>query len=188
MTTNTLTAPSGLDGLATGRWTVDPARSRLALDARVCGGVGVRGRFTELAGHLDVAPDPLASRIRIAVATASLTSGSRRLDALLDASGLIDPSAGPAIRYRSAALHPPTTSGTWHVTGTLSTARGGRPLALELTGPPPVGDARIRLHARGEVTRADISELLARPGAARLFGATARLDLQIELTAPEGDR
>jgi polyisoprenoid-binding protein YceI len=184
MTTSTLTAPSGLAGLAPGRWTVVPARSRLALDTRVFGGVGVQGRFTELAGHLDVAADPLESRIRIAVAIASLTSGSRRLDALLDASGLVDPSAGPAIRYRSSALHPPTATSGWRVTGTLGTARGARPLMLELTGPPTARGDRIRLHARGAVTRADIAELLARPGAARLFGATAHLDLQVELATP----
>ena len=186
MTTNTVPAPSGLgglDGLAPGRWTVDPARSRLVLDARVFGRVGVQGRFTELTGHLDVAADPLDSRIRIAVPTASLTSGSRNLDTLLDASGLVDPAAGPAIRYRSAALHPPTATAGWRVTGTLSTARGGRPLGLELTRPPGVRGHRIRLHARGTVTRADIAVLLARPGAARVFGPTAQLNLRIELAA-----
>jgi polyisoprenoid-binding protein YceI len=183
MTTSTLTARPGLDGLTPGRWAVVPSRSRLALDARVLGRVGVQGRFTEMAGHLDVAADRLASRIRIAVRTASLTSGSRRLDAVLDASGLVDPSAGPAIRYRSAALHPPGATGRWHVAGTLSTARGERPLTLELTGPPAVRGGRVRLHARGMVTRTDIAELLARPGAAGLIGATAHLDLQVELTS-----
>jgi polyisoprenoid-binding protein YceI len=183
MTTNTLPAPTGLDALAPGRFTVDPARSRLVLDTRVFGRVGVQGRFTELAGHLDVAPDPRDSRIRIAVSTASLTSGSRGLDALLAASGLVDPSAGPAIRYRSTALHPPDATTGWRVTGTLGTARGSRPLTLGLAGPPTTRGGRVRLHARGTVTRGDIAELLARPGAAKVFGATAQLDLRVELAS-----
>jgi polyisoprenoid-binding protein YceI len=183
MTTSTPAAPSCLAELAPGRWAVVAARSRLALDARVLGGVRVQGRFAGPAGYFDVAADPLESRIRIAVPTASLTSGNRGLDTLLDASGLVDPSAGPEIRYRSSALHAPTATTGWRVAGTLSTARGERPLALELTGPPAVRGARVRLHARGMVTRADIATLLARPGAARLFGTTATLDLGVELAA-----
>jgi polyisoprenoid-binding protein YceI len=178
------TPPDGLDTLLPGRYTVEATRSLLTLDARVLGRVSVQGRFTELAGHLDVDADPLASRVRIAVATASLTSGSRGLDAVLASSGLVDPSAGPAIRYRSSALHPPDRGAGWRVGGVLSTARGARPLTLELNGPPAVRGHRVRLHARGTVTRADIAELLARPGAARLFGATAELDLRVELTSP----
>lgn len=182
MTTNTAIRPPIIrpDGIAAGRWTVDAARSRLLLDARVCGVVEVRGRFTELAGELDATADPPGARLGIDVVAGSLTSGNDRIDALLAASGLIDPDAGELIRYRSASLHP--TAAPVSVAGVLGTARGRRPLVLRLASPPTASGTHIRLHVRGVITRDDIGHLLARPGAARLIGPTAGLDLRVELS------
>jgi polyisoprenoid-binding protein YceI len=165
---------------ATGRWQVDADRSRLLLDARVFGVVAVRGRFTAVTGHLDLPPDPLQSRIAIGVRTDSLTAGNTRVDTALAASGLIDPSAGPEIGYRSRGVHR-APGGGWRVAGVLHTSRGARPLVLRVAGPPAVAAGRMRLHARGRITRDDIAALLSRPGATGLIGPTAELDLRVDL-------
>ncbi|HYH29674.1 MAG TPA: YceI family protein [Pseudonocardia sp.] len=181
MTTNTAVRP--LRPAVAGRWTVDAARSRVVLDARVFGVVAVRGRFTELTGHLDVGADPLESRIAIDVHTGSLTAGNARVDTALAASGLIDPAAGPVIAYRSTGVRR-APGGGWQVAGALRTARGARPIVLRLAGPPAAVDGRMRLHARGRITRDDVAALLSRPGAAGVIGRTAELDLRVELARP----
>jgi polyisoprenoid-binding protein YceI len=175
--------PDVVSGPTACRWHVDGARSRLLLDARVFGVVAVRGRFTAVAGHLDLPPDPLQSRIVIGVRTGSLTTGSARVDTALAASGLIDPSAGPVIGYRSTGVHR-APEGGWQITGVLRTSRGARPLVLRLAGPPATAAGRMRLHARGRITRDDIAALLSRPGATGLIGPTAELDLRVELARP----
>jgi polyisoprenoid-binding protein YceI len=173
--------------LARGRWRVDPSRTRLVLDTQVLGMVGVSGRFPHVSGHLDVAADPAASRIDVAVRAASLTSGSARLDALLAASGLVDPGAGPVIRYRSGPLVASCGTPLRCVDGVLATARGERSVRLTLAAAVATG-AGFRLHVRGRIGRDTITELLSRPGAARLLGPEARLDLAVTLTPPAAGR
>lgn len=164
--------------LATGRWAVCAAGSQVLLEAKVCGMVGVRGRFTAVSGEVDFAADPLASRIRIDVRADSLTTGNTRRDALLTAAGLIDPDAGPVIRFRSGELG--WSAGSGWVDGTLRTARGRRPVRLQLDPPHRDGE-RMQVRAHGRIGRDDIDHLLARPGCARLIGPTAALDLTVEL-------
>jgi polyisoprenoid-binding protein YceI len=167
-------------GLATGRWWVHAAGSRLLLDARVCGMVGVRGRFTEVAGRVDIAPDPVDSRLHIQVLAASLTTGNAGRDALLTAAGLIDPDAGPVLHFRSRTLSRGSGQASWRVDGLLSTARGDRPLTLALSTACVAG-AEIRIDATGRIGRDDIAYLPARPGTARLLGPVAELDLTVTL-------
>ena len=184
MSTRALPAPPQLHGLDTGPWTVVTGRSQVLLDARVFGMIAVRGRFTEFSGQLDLTPEPLQSRIAIDVRTDSLTAGNTRVDTALAASGLVDPSAGPLISYRSTGLHRTPSGDGWQVAGVLRTARGARPIVLRLAGPPATRAGRLRLHASGRITRDDIAALLSRPGAAALIGPTAELDLRVELTRP----
>lgn len=165
--------------MATGRWAVCAAGSQVLLEAKVCGMVGVQGRFTAVSGEVEFAADPRASRIRIDVLAGSLTTGNARRDALLTAAGLIDPAAGPVIRFRSGELG--WSAGSGWVDGTLRTARGRRPIRLELDAPRSDGE-RMQVRARGLIRRDDIDHLLARPGCARLIGPTAELDLTVELT------
>lgn len=165
-----------------GRWAVQAAGSQLLLEARVCGMVGVQGRFTAVTGQVDIAADPRASSIRIDVGIASLTTGNARRDALLTAAGLIDPDAGPVIRFRSAALG--WTGAAGWVDGVVCTARDARLVRLALDAPLVDGE-RMRVRARGRIGRDDIDGLLARPGCARLMGPTAELDLTVELAPVE---
>lgn len=120
-------------------------------------------------------------RISIDVATVSLTTGNRRRDAMLAAVGLIDHAAAPLIHYRSCVLS--ERDGRWKVDGMISTTRGARPLALDVAEPAAV-DGSVRLHARGRISRGDIADLLARPGAAPLLGPSADLSLTVELVPP----
>ncbi|WP_219413657.1 YceI family protein [Pseudonocardia nigra] len=167
--------------LAPGWWTVDPARTRLLLDTQVLGAVAVRARFPRVSGAVEVTAGPpagpVAVAVDVAVETASLTSGSPRLDALLGASGLVDPAAGPLIRYRARRLPigAPRT-----VDGSLATARGERPVRLTVVD-AGMAATGFRLHLRGVVDRETVAGLLARPGAARLIGPRSRLDLTVAL-------
>ncbi|GAA1836474.1 YceI family protein [Pseudonocardia ailaonensis] len=167
MTTTTLAPPT--------RWTVDPTRSRLTIGTRIGGLLPVRGRFTDVAGRIRLGAAPADSRIEIAVRTGSLTSGNAATDRMLHASGLVDPAAGPVLRFRSTRLV--AADDGWLLDGELSTERGSRPLRLGLRCRH---GATLLAVAGGEIDRADVGFLLARPGAEALLGARSPLDLRIE--------
>lgn len=165
-----------LDLTGSDTWTVDGTRSCVALTMRVCGMLGLRGRFTRVRGHLERAPDAASCRVHVDVDTASLTAGSVRRDALLAAAGVIDPAAGPMITFRSHAI---TEHGRgWRIGGVLGTDRCAVPLHLHAGPLEPDGDG-LALRATGRVTRDEVLRLVARPGAGVLLGPEARLDLTL---------
>ncbi|MDN5857022.1 MAG: YceI family protein [Pseudonocardia sp.] len=185
MTTTTCApAPSTLLDPATGlpapgRWRVVAAASRLYLDATFRGLFGIRGRFTDLAGYIDVGDDLAGCRMRIDVAAASLTTGSATRDAMLTAAGLIDPDAGPALRFRSRALA--HNGAGLVVEGLVGTDRAVAPLRLDVATPRVASGPILTLRAGGAIGRDAIGALLTRPGVERLLGATSKLDLTVAL-------
>jgi polyisoprenoid-binding protein YceI len=175
MTTTTSALLEPMTGLpARGRWTVDTARLELTTTFR--GLFRLRGRFTEAVGYLDVGAEVGGCRMRIDVAAASLTTGSAARDAMLTAAGLVDPAAGPLLRFRSRRI---VHRGTGLVVdGTVGTARAVAPLRLAVQLPQRAGGG-LTLRAHGRIGREVIGALLTRPGVEQLLGATATVDLTV---------
>jgi len=165
-----------LAGRTRGVCTVDPAASRVELTMRVCGLLGLRGRFTDVHGHVEWDDDPARCRVHVDVDTASLTAGSARRDAVLAAAGIIDPEAGPVITFRSHSIR--SDPGGWRIDGVLGTDRCALPLRLAV-GEPETLPGALRLRARGRVSRDDVVALVARPSAGVLLGPHAQLDLTL---------
>lgn len=179
-------APSALP--APGRWRVVAGGSRLHMAATFRGLFGIRGRFTDVAGYLDVGDEPEGCRMRIDVCAASLTTGSATRDAMLTAAGLIDPDAGPALRFRSRRI---ARHGTGlMVDGVVGTHRAVAPLRLvaELPTPAPgsPSGATLTVRASGTISRDAIGALLTRPGVEQLLGPISHLDLTVAVTATSG--
>jgi len=179
--TTTTAAPALLDprtGLPTpGRWTVDAAATRLELATTFRGLFGLRGRFTDAVGFLDVGAEAGGCRMRIDVAAASLTTGSAARDAMLHAAGLVDPAAGPLLRFRSRRI---VHRGPGLVVdGTVGTDRAVAPLRLAVQLPQRASGGGLTLRAYGRIGRDTIGALLTRPGVEQLLGATATVDLTV---------
>ena len=176
-------APALLDpaaGLPTrGRWRVVAAASRLHMDASFRGLFGIRGRFTDVAGYIDVGDDLEGTRMRIDVRAASLTTGSATRDAMLSAAGLIDPDAGPVLRFASRRIA--RRGAALVVDGLIGTDRAVAPLRLDVELPLAAPATVLGLRARGGIDRDTIGALLTRPGVERMLGPTSTLDLTVAL-------
>ncbi|MGI5130941.1 YceI family protein [Pseudonocardia sp. CA-107938] len=172
MTAPTLT-PALLDP---GRWIVDAAASSLRLETTFRGLFALRGRFTQATGHLDVDDRVAGCRMHVDVATASLTTGSAARDAMLAAAGLVDPTAGPLLGFRSHRVV--RRAAGLLVEGAVSTDRAVAPLrlAVEL---PRLSGGTTALRAWGRIPRKEIGALLTRPGMEQLLGPTAALNLTV---------
>ncbi len=137
-------APAPLTGPPTprGPLAVVAAASRLHLDASFRGLFGIRGRFTDVAGYIDVGDDLEGTRMRIDVRAASLTTGSATRDAMLSAAGLIDPDAGPLLRFRPRRIARRGTALV--VDGLVGTDRAVAPLRLDVELPLAAPGHRAR--------------------------------------------
>ncbi|WP_219418266.1 YceI family protein [Pseudonocardia nigra] len=182
--TTTTAAPVRSLGLPTGRWVVDARRSHLGVAVRIGGLATVRGRFTDVRGHVDVAAEPERSAVVAEIRTGSLTSGSPRWDRILTAAGLVDAAAHPVLTYRSTALRALPTPGRWRLDGVLTTRRGAERLTFALAGPTAGADGRAGFRARAKLPAVVAAQLLARRDAELLLGPDLALDLQVEVAKP----
>ncbi len=162
--------------LAAGRWVIDSVRSHLKVSVKV-GLFTVHGRFTDVHGTVEVGEQQDDSAVSVTVATASLTSGSHTMDALLRGAGVIDTERNPEIAFDSRALRP--AGDRWELDGLLVTKGGVLDVSLQLAAPTAGPDGALVFRARGALTSKEAVRLLSSIGMDRLLGRTMELDLML---------
>ena len=115
---------------AVGRWVVDPEASRVEFWVRHLGLAKVRGRFTDLAGVLEIADDPEASRVDVEIAAASIDTHIAARDAHLRSPDFLDVERHPRLTFSSRSVVRTGSRGT--VVGDLAIRGVVRPVALDV--------------------------------------------------------
>ncbi|MDI3388672.1 YceI family protein [Streptomyces sp. B-S-A8] len=188
--TVTLTRQGGAELPPPGVWTLDPAHSSVGAVARHLGISSVHGRFTEFGGRIEIAEDPLASRVDAVISSASVDTGNGMRDKHLVSPDFLDVERYPEIRYSSTSV---SAAGPdrWTVHGELSLHGVVRPVDLELaylgTGPDPWGGLRAAFHATAELRREDFAmnyNQVVQAGISAI-GATLRVELDIQAVQGE---
>jgi polyisoprenoid-binding protein YceI len=137
MSTDTDTAPAArvADGLATGTWRLDPARSSIEFQVRhIYGFVTVKGRFDRYQGSLDLSARPA---VELVIEADSLDTKVQKRDKHLRSGDFFDVDNHPHVRF---------AADTVTLDGSALKARGGLhaagkhvPLHVDATV-TPVGD------------------------------------------------
>jgi polyisoprenoid-binding protein YceI len=184
--TVTLARQGGTELPPPGPWTVDPAHSSVGAVAQHLGISSVRGRFTEFAATVEIAPDDLTeSRVRAVIRAASIDTGNDTRDTHLRSADFLDVERHPEITYRSTGL---TAAGAdrWTVHGELSMRGVVRPVDLDLaylgTGSDPWGGTRAAFRATAELHREDFAmnyNQVVQAGIAAI-GTTLKVELDIQ--------
>jgi polyisoprenoid-binding protein YceI len=169
---------SDLDRPVAGRWSIDAHRSTLRVGAKVGLLLTVSGTFADVCGVVQIADDPTASQVQVAVATASLSSGSSCMDALLHGAGLIDSARNPTIDFTSRAVRPSRSIGSWLLDGVLTTTSARLPVTLTMRD-PVARNGCLTFRASGAVPSGEAVRLLSQPGVERVLGPTLQLDLAV---------
>jgi polyisoprenoid-binding protein YceI len=189
--TVTLARQGGAELPPPGPWTVDPAHSSVAAVAQHLGISSVRGRFTDFACTIEVAPDDITkSRVEAVIRAASIDTGNGMRDTHLKSADFLDVERHPEITYRSTGV---TAAGSdrWTVHGELGLHGVVRPVDLDLaylgTGPDPWGGTRAAFRATTELRREDFAmnynQVLQASIAA--IGTTLRVELDIQAVRGE---
>ncbi|MGX1545637.1 YceI family protein [Streptomyces adustus] len=189
--TVTLARQGGTELPPPGPWTIDPAHSTVGAIAQHLGISSVRGRFTEFAGTVEIAPDDVAkSRVEAVIRAASIDTGNGMRDTHLRSADFLDAEVFPEITFRSTGL---TASGSdrWTVHGELAMRGVVRPVDLDLaylgTGSDPWGGTRAAFRATTELHREDFAmnyNQVVQAGIAAI-GTTLRIELDIQAVQGE---
>jgi polyisoprenoid-binding protein YceI len=138
------------DGSLAGNWTLDPARSTVALNSKSMWGLmPVKGTFTKVEGAGTVAPTGEVTG-QIAIATAALDTKNPRRDKHLRSKDFFLAEEHPSITFAVAKLTPALDGVT--VEGTLTVRGRTNPVTFTAAAAPVTGGA-VALDATVEVDR-----------------------------------
>jgi polyisoprenoid-binding protein YceI len=145
--------------LTPGTWTVDPSHSTVGFVARHLMITKVRGRFTDFSGSVEIAPDPLQSRVEATVNLASITTGDEGRDAHLKSADFFDLEGGDSRTMTFASTGIKDDDGDLVLFGDLTINGITRQVefGLEFDGvsPDPWGGTRAAFTAETEINRKD---------------------------------
>ena len=148
---------AGVEVPAVGVWQIDPDHTYVGFSARRLGVSWVRGCFTSLAGHVDVAEDPSQSSVEAIISTASVDSGSPDRDERLRAAENLDVARHPTAVFRSTDTRWDGRSG--RMTGQLTLVGVTNTVELQIayrgTVVDPWGAQRSVFSAEGVIDRED---------------------------------
>jgi polyisoprenoid-binding protein YceI len=148
----------GVDVPEPGRYAVDPSHTDVAFVAKHLMVTKVRGRFSDFDGTVEIADDPLASSVEVAVRTASIDSRSDDRDGHLRSADFLDVEQHPELRFRSTAVRH-VRGPHFAIDGELTIKGVTRPVTLdmELEGllRDPWGGERMAFSASTEIDRED---------------------------------
>ncbi|MFF7447720.1 MULTISPECIES: YceI family protein [unclassified Streptomyces] len=184
--TVTLGRQGGTELPPPGPWTVDPAHSTVGAVAQHLGISSVRGRFTDFAAAIEVAPGDIGgSQVEAVIRADSIDTGNAMRDGHLKSADFLDVERYPEITYRSSGL---TAAGAdrWTVHGELALHGVVRPVDLDLaylgTGADPWGGTRAAFRATAQLRREDFAmnyNQVVQAGIAAI-GTTLRVELDIQ--------
>lgn len=150
-------APTGLEALTPGTWTVDPAHSSIGFIARHLMVTKVRGQFADFAGTITVGDDLLVSSVEAVAEVASVTTGDAGRDAHLLSADFFDVEHHPQLTFRSTGITPRGTDYVLH--GELTIKGVTRPVDFDLSfdgvATDPWGNTKAGFTAETVVNRKD---------------------------------
>lgn len=176
---------AGTEYPAAGRWTIDPGHAEVGFVGRHFGLTKVRGRFTGVTGHADIAEDITDSTLTVTIDTATVSSGDGTRDDHLRSADLFDVETYPQATFTSTVIAVDGPTGT--VTGDLTIKDMTRPVTLDVDyvghAHDPWGNDRAVFSASATIDREDwgLTWNMILDTGGLLVSKTIRLEIEVEL-------
>ena len=139
-----------------GTYSVDASHSEVGFAVRHLMVAKVRGRFSDFAGSIEIAENPLESTVSVTIQTVSVDTRDEQRDGHLRSGDFFDAEAWPTMSYQSRSVRR-AGKGRYVVDGDLTIKDVTRPVALELSyeggATDPWGGVRAGFSAKAEVDR-----------------------------------
>lgn len=176
---------SDLSALTPGTWTVDAGHSNISFTARHLMVAKVRGRFTDFAGTLTIADDPLQSSVQAVVQTASVSTHDDGRDGHLRSADFFDTDNFPEMTLVSTGITPKGSDYVLHTDLTIKGVTKPVDFALEFEGvaTDPWGNTKAGFEAEAEINRKDwgLEWNVALEGGGVLVSDKVKITLDVQL-------
>lgn len=140
---------------AAGTYNLDPAHSDLRIIARHLMVSKVTGTFGELDGTIEVAENPVDSKVEVNAKAGTVETGTSDRDNHLRSPDFLDAEKYPDITFRSTAIAP--NGNEWKLTGDLTIRDITNPATFDLsyegTVTDPYGNQKAVFTATGQIDR-----------------------------------
>lgn len=160
-TTAAIPATREFEGLtipAPGTFALDPTHTEVGFVVRHMKVAKVRGRFDEFEGSIEIADDPLQSRVRVTIKTASVNTRESNRDAHLRSADFFESETYPEMTFTSTKVEH-RGGNDFDVTGDLTIHGVTKPVVLRTefadVVQDPWGNERIGFSAVAEIDRFD---------------------------------
>ena len=141
---------------AVGTYALDASHSQVGFAVRHLMVSKTRGRFSDFAGTIDIAENPLESSVSVTIQTASIDTRDEQRDGHLRSGDFFDVEAWPTMTYQSRSVRQ-VGNGRYVVEGDLTVKDVTQPVALELSfeggATDPWGGVRLGFSAKAELDR-----------------------------------
>lgn len=168
----------------TGVWSIDPTHTQAEFVARHLMVSKVRGGFSEISGTIEVAEDPVDSKVEVTIGVASVSSGTDDRDAHLKSADFFDVENHPTMVFRSTKVE--AVGSAWKLTGDLTIKDTTRPVVLDFefigVTPDPWGTAKAAFSATTELAREDwgLTWNVPLEGGGVLVSKTVKLEIEAQ--------
>ena len=167
-----------------GTWQIDRSHTSAEFVARHLMIAKVRGRFTDVAGTIEIGEVPEQSSAHVTIQTASITTADKGRDAHLRSPDFLDAERFPTLEFRSTTVE--NNGSRWLVAGDLTIRDVTRSVVLDVefdgAATDPYGNSKIAFSASTQVNREDFGLTWNAPLEAGgvLIGPKVRIELNVE--------
>jgi polyisoprenoid-binding protein YceI len=171
---------------APGTYVLDKAHTVVGFVARHLMVTKVRGHFPDFNGTIEVAENPLDSKVTAEIQMASVTTDDERRDGHLRNNDFFDVENYPTMTFTSTKIEP--AGDAWKLTGNLSLRGVTKPVTLDLEFNGGLTDnyfgTRLGFTASGEINRQDfgVSFNGTLDGGGVVVGDKVRIEIEAEAT------
>ena len=149
---------NGVEYPAVGTYDIDPSHTELGFAVRHMAVSKVRGEFKEFSGTLELAENPVDSKISVSIQAGTVETKDENRDNHLRTNDFFDVENHPTWTFTSTAIRPVTAT-EWHVDGDLTIRGVTQQVTLDATlegvVKDPYGFHRVGFSATTSIDRED---------------------------------
>ena len=185
-TTTTTRTVQGVEYPAVGTYDIDVSHTRVGFAVRHMAVSKVRGEFQEFAGTLELAENPVDSKIEVTIQAGSVDTHDENRDNHLRTGDFFDTEHHPVWTFTSTAIRPVTAT-EWRVDGDLTIRGVTRQVTLDATlegvVKDPYGNLRVGFSATTSIVRDDYGVSFNGVMEAGGLVVAKKVDIDLELEA-----
>jgi polyisoprenoid-binding protein YceI len=177
---------NGTEYPAVGTYVIDPSHTQLGFAVRHMAVSKVRGRLSKFEGTIDIAEDPVDSKVSLTIDATSVDTGDEARDNHLRTNDFFDVVNHPQWAFTSASIKAegPTE---WKVTGDLTIRGVTKPVTLDVSlegvVKDPYGNHRVGFSASTTINREDFDVSFGAVMEAGGLVVAKKVGLEIEVEA-----